>query len=1135
MQEDRDMDRTRASLEAKYTETEGSIFLSGIQALVRLPLVQRRLDAAAGLRTAGFISGYRGSPLGGLDQQLAKARSHLDEAGVRFAPGVNEDLAATAVWGSQQVGSFPGARVDGVFGLWYGKAPGVDRSGDVFKHANAAGTSARGGVLALAGDDHACKSSTLPSQSEFALLDACIPVLHPADVQEVLDLGLHGWALSRFSGLWVGMIALADTMDSAATVRAEIDRVVPRLPEIERPRGGLHLRPGRPPLELEELLHRYRLPAARAYARENALDRVLEPAPDATLGIVTTGSAHLELLEALAQLGIRERAAALGIRIYKVAMPWPLEPEGLRRFADGLESVLVVEEKRGLIEPQVKEHLYGLGARQPRVVGKRDEHGALLLRETGELRSNEIVRALARYLPARTPEIEARLREIETRRASVERLEVRTARTPFYCPGCPHNRSTAVPEGSRGLAGIGCHYMVTWMDRDTTTFSQMGGEGVQWIGQAPFTDEPHVFANLGDGTYFHSGILAIRAAVAAGVPITYKILYNDAVAMTGGQAVDGPFDVPTLIRQLQAEGVRTIRVVADDVTRHRGLDVPVEPRDALESVQRELRETPGVSVLIYDQTCAAELRRRRKRGQAEDPPHRLFIHPEVCEGCGDCSEQSFCAAVEPIDTELGRKRRIHQSSCNKDYSCANGLCPSFVRLDGAKLRRQRAALPALDEELPLPAPCPLGDAPWSLLVTGIGGNGVVTLGALVGMAAHLDGLATTTLDMTGLAQKGGAVTSQVRISRAADARHTPRLAPGATDVLLACDVVVAAGPAALRTLDPARTASVINTHLVPTADFVLDNRVRFDGDSLVKRVRDASREGFALDATALAERLCGDAIGANLMMLGYAFQKGLLPVSLEALLEAIELNGVSVELNRLAFALGRVAAHRPDALGTPRPPAPAPTLEARVDRLAELLRRYQDDAYARRYRALVERVRAEEQRALPESSRLTRAVAESYYQLLAYKDEYEVARLYSDPSFKAKLADEFEGEYKIELLLAPPLWARRDPATGRPKKRAYGPWVLRVFPLLSRMKFLRGTRLDPFGYTADRRLERALIGRYEATLERLLARLDEDNLPLAAEIAALPQEIRGFDSIKRERAAQAERKEAELLERYEKQ
>jgi indolepyruvate ferredoxin oxidoreductase len=1127
------MDRTRASLEAKYTEVEGVVFLSGIQALVRLPLVQRRLDEAAGVRSAGFISGYRGSPLGGLDQHLIKARAHLDRAGVRFSPGVNEDLAATAVWGSQQVGSFPGARVDGVFGMWYGKAPGVDRSGDVFKHANAAGTSARGGVLAIAGDDHACKSSTLPSQSEFALLDACIPVLHPADVQEVLDFGLHGFALSRFSGLWVGMIALADTMDSAATVRAEIDRVAPRLPEIERPRGGLHLRPGRPPLELEELVHRYRLPAALAYARANALDRILEPAPGAELGIVTTGSAHLELLEALGQLGIRERAAALGIRIYKVGMPWPLEPEGLRRFADGLSSILVVEEKRGLIEPQVKEHLYGLGARAPRVVGKRDEHGALLLRETGELRSSEIARAVARYLPARTAEIEQRLRALEARRASVERLEVRTARTPFYCPGCPHNRSTALPDGSRGLAGIGCHYMVTWMDRETSTFSQMGGEGVQWIGQAPFTDEPHVFANLGDGTYFHSGILAIRAAVAAGVPITYKILYNDAVAMTGGQAVDGPFDVPTLIRQLQAEGVRTIRVVADDVGRHTGLDVPVESRDAFERVQRELRETPGVSVLIYDQTCAAELRRRRKRGQAEDPPHRLFIHPEVCEGCGDCSEQSFCAAVEPIDSELGRKRRINQSACNKDYSCANGLCPSFVRLDGATLRKQRAELPALDEELPAPAPRPLGDEPWSLLITGIGGNGVVTLGALVGMAAHLDGLSATTLDMTGLAQKGGAVTSQVRIARSGE-RHTPRLGPGATDVLLACDVVVASGPAALRTLDTARTASVVNTHLVPTADFVLDNRVRFDADALVKRVLDASREGFPLDATELAERLCGDAIGANLMMLGYAYQKGLLPVSLESLLEAIELNGVSLETNRLAFALGRVAAHKPAALGATRQARPAPSLEARIDRLTELLRAYQDDAYARRYRTLVERVRAAEQRALPESSRLTRAVAESYFQLLAYKDEYEVARLYADPAFKAKLEQEFEGDYKIELLLAPPLWAKRDPTTGRPVKRAYGPWVFPAFRLLSRLRFLRGTRFDPFGYTADRRLERALIQRYEATLERLLARLDDENLPLAAEIAALPQDVRGFDVIKRERAEQAAKREAELLERYEK-
>jgi indolepyruvate ferredoxin oxidoreductase len=1133
------------SLDQKYTLWNGQIYLTGIQALVRLPLLQQIRDRALGLDTAGFISGYRGSPLGGLDIQLAGAREHLDRHDIRFQSGINEDLAATAVWGTQMLDPAH-ARHDGVYAMWYGKAPGVDRSGDVIRHGNASGTSPRGGVLVIAGDDHECKSSTLPSQSEYAFVDWGIPVLNPASVQEVLDYGLYGWALSRFAGCWVGMVALADTMDSSATVDANPNRVSIALPEdYEAPPGGLHYRPSVPPLELEKLAHLYRIRAALAFGRANQLNRTTVDTPDAWLGIVSTGKAYLDLCQALDDLGIDP--VAFGIRIYKVGMSWPLERSGILEFTKGLEEILVVEEKRGLIEDQIKQYLFHARNARPRVVGKLDDRDEPLLAATGALSPGTIALAIARRLPERlkTERLRQRIEQLWRGQQALDAAADIQTRTPFYCSGCPHNLSTKLPEGSRGLAGIGCHYMVRWMQRNSETYSQMGGEGVQWIGQAPFTREEHVFANLGDGTYFHSGILAIRAAIAAGVNITYKILFNDAVAMTGGQPLDGALSVPQLTRQLEAEGVRRVAVVTDQPARY-GQDAgltpgtTVHPREGLDALQRELRETPGCTVLIYDQTCAAELRRRRKRGTAVEPALRVFINEAVCEGCGDCSEQSNCVSVEPIETWLGRKRTINQTSCNKDYSCLNGLCPAFVTIRGGRLRQAVGAEELESDEfddVPRPAAADL-EEPWNLVVTGIGGTGVVTLGALMGMAAHLEGKASTVLDMTGLAQKGGAVFSHVRIAEKPEHIHSSRIPTGKAQALLACDLVVAASRDSVVKLDYEKTRCVVNTHVVPTADFVLNNEVRYDPSRFLTLIHEYSRSIDPIDATGIATRLLGNGVAANVFMLGYAYQKGLVPLSTEALEGAIALNGVAVEFNLRAFRWGRRAAHDPASLrrqlglsGVEATGA-SPSLDETIERCGRELIAYQNAALARRYRERVEVLRSACERVCPESEALALAVARNYFKLLAYKDEYEVARLYTNGAFFERLNGQFERGARVELNLAPPLFSRPDPVTQRPRKVRFGPWLFPVLRVLAHCRFLRGTPLDPFGYTRERRIERQLIAEYEDTLQVLVASLSADNFDLAVQIASLPEEIRGFGEVKLASCERVKRQERQLLDRF---
>jgi len=1142
----------RISLEDKYAAEHGTCLMTGIQALVRLPLDQARADRAAGLDTGGFISGYRGSPLGGYDQQLVRARKYLDAYRIHFEPGVNEDLAATAVWGSQQVNLHPGARVDGVFGLWYGKAPGVDRSGDVFKHANMTGTWRHGGVLAIAGDDPLAKSSTLPSQSEFTFIDAEMPVLAPSNVQEVLDLGLHGIAMSRFSGLWVGMIAMADTMDGSATVNVDPDRLGVVIPDDDGSERHITLTALKLQSRLgaEERLREHKLPAAKLYAHCNRLNRIVWNSSTPRLGIIASGKNWQALRDALRLLKIDLQAAErMGLRLMKASMPWPIAEEDMHAFARGLQSILVVEAKRPLIETQLKDQLFHMdGANRPAIIGKRDRSGAPLLSETGNLEAEDIAPALFHALPedARTDRMAETIRRLEERKTVSARLATPSARAPYFCSGCPHNTSTVVPEGSRAMAGIGCHIMAQTIEgRAEDSFSQMGGEGVAWLGQSPFTDTRHVFVNLGDGTYHHSGILAIRAAVAAKANVTYKILYNDAVAMTGGQSVDGPLDVAEITRQLAAEGVKRIEIVAEDPGRHKpralAPGVPVHPREALGQVQRELRDTEGVTALIFDQTCAAEKRRRRKRGEYPMPTKRLFINERVCEGCGDCSVQSNCISVEPLETPFGTKRQINQSTCNMDYSCAKGFCPSFVEVEGAELNKSSTSPDTLIAAASsLPAPEGRTDGEARILLTGIGGTGTTTVSAILAMAAHIDGRQAASLDITGLAQKGGAVTSHLSIAPSDGPSPVARIAPGTADCILASDLVVAASATSLELCDPERTVALADEDIAPTAEFTLHGSQGYKTSRPLIRLRNAVRALEGHQVKSLAERLLGDTIYANMMLAGIAFQRGHLPLSLRAIEEAITLNGAAVQANLAAFHTGRLIADKPDTLpsGEADQASSAPDdPDGLAEWFAEELVAYQDDAYAERYRKLVARVRDAEiavNGVEPDPKRLplTEAVARSLFKLMAYKDEYEVARLYSDQAFRARLGSTFNGKPKLSVLLAPPLLSRTDPATGRPKKMRFGPWVFPLFRGLARMKRLRGTWLDPFGWTRERRVERQLLADYERMMAQLLPALSRRNIETAIALAKLPQTITGFGPVKVGRIDEAKAEESRLLERF---
>jgi indolepyruvate ferredoxin oxidoreductase len=1141
------------TLEDKYVLEIGRVYLNGTQALVRLPMMQRQRDAAIRLNTGCFISGYRGSPLGGLDQSLWNARRFLERNHISFQPAINEELGATAVWGSQQIGLFPGAKYDGVFAMWYGKGPGVDRSGDALKHGNAAGSAPYGGVLLLAGDDHTCKSSTLPHQSEYAFMDACIPVVNPAGVQEILDLGLYGWAMSRYSGCWVAFKTIAETVDSSASVEIGPERINIAFPDdFEMPADGLNIRWPDQPLEQEYRLHKYKLYAALAFARANRLDQIVIDSPRPRFGIVTTGKSYLDVRQALDDLGIDEaRAAEIGFRLYKVAMSWPLEREGIRHFAEGLEEILVVEEKRAVIENQFKEQLYNWRADvRPRVIGKFDENRNWILPSNGELTPAQIARVIAQRIARfhTSPHIAERLAFLEAKERQLGGGNVVPfTRTPYFCSGCPHNTSTKVPEGSRALAGIGCHYLSQFMERSTATFTQMGGEGAPWIGQAPFTETPHIFANLGDGTYTHSGVLAIRAAVAAKVNITYKLLFNDAVAMTGGQPIDGGLTVPILTRQLAAEGVRRIVVVTDEPDKYPpAVDfapgTTVRHRGDLDAVQRELREITGVTGIVYDQTCAAEKRRRRKRGRFPDPAKRVFINDLVCEECGDCSKASNCLSVVPVTTEFGRKRAIDQSSCNKDYSCVEGFCPSFVTVHGGTLKQRRASELG-DDGMPPPEPAlPALDEPYGILVTGVGGTGVVTIGALLGMAAHLEQKGCAVLDMTGLAQKGGAVYSHIRIARRPDEIHAVRIAAGGARLLLGCDLVVSASADALSKLQPGRSRVIVNSHEIITGDFTRNPDLVFPGQELQYSIAESAGADNAefLDATRLATGLFGDSIASNLLMLGYAYQRGLVPLLAASIERAIALNGVAVEFNQSAFRWGRRTAvdiALVEARASPPDEIPAThrvskTLDQIIGRRITFLTQYQDSAYAARYADMVRRIRDAEAACIAGDTSLTQSVARALFKLMAYKDEYEVARLYTQTDFLKLVTDRFEGPYELHFHLAPPLLAERDPQSGHLRKRTYGPWMLSVFRVLAKLRRLRGTTFDIFGRSEERRTERRLIAEYEVLLEEILTHLTPANHAVAAGLAALPLEVRGFGHVKDASLARVKVKQATLLARF---
>jgi len=1142
------------TLADKYTKNSGTIFLSGSQALVRLPLLQKELDSQAGLNTAGYISGYRGSPLGVYDSALWSSGDVLQQHNIHFQPGVNEDLAATAVWGTQQLEALPNPNVDGVFSIWYGKGPGVDRAGDALKHGNFAGTNPNGGVLVVYGDDHPGKSSTVACQSEQALAANNIPSLYPADVEEFFQFGLLGWALSRYAGLWVGFKAVNETVEQTSTVELDLDSYRAQLPDRgELPDNALRCLNGdfAPPQVTESNVLRYRLPLVHRFVRANAIDRIDVEAKQRRLGIVTAGKAYQDVRQALQLLGIdSERADQLGLSVYKVGCIWPLEPEGMKEFARGQQELFFVEEKKAFVELQAASVLYN-ESEKPRITGKQDDQGISLLPVDVQLDTVSVALAIASRLRAVGGSDEALEKTVEALQQRSNQTPTTSSnplmRAPTFCSGCPHNTSTKLPEGSFAMGGIGCHGMASFARTDTLAPTQMGGEGANWTGLAHFTDTPHIFQNIGDGTYYHSGLLAIRNAVASGVNITYKVLYNDAVAMTGGQPVDGPLSVGEISHQVVHEGAVKCVVVTDSPDAYNdesGLapGVDVFHRDDLASVQRTLRDTAGCTVMIYEQTCAAEKRRRRKRGEFPDPAKRLFINDAVCEGCGDCSVQSNCVSIQPKETAFGRKRQIDQSSCNKDYSCVKGFCPSFVTVYGGELRKPEAADldDGLFETLPEPIMATLNSDSYNIMIAGVGGTGVITVGALLGMAAHLEGKACSIYDMTGIAQKNGAVYSHLKIADTADKLGTQRLGRGDANLLLGFDLVASVGGDSFPTIDSTRTHVIGNSHVTQTAAFQGNPDAQVVGSQfeqeLIARVGEAQAD--FVDATGLALTLLGNTIAANLFVLGFASQRGLLPVGYKAIERAVELNGVAIPFNLRAFSLGRLWAHDREALesqlddGSLQANGLATSLEEIVAERTEFLTAYQNKAYALRYKKLVDAVAAAEAQMVPGKTELAESVARYFAKLMAYKDEYEVARLYADPAFLKKLQKQFQGDVKMKFNLAPPLLSKRDPVTGHLRKREFGGWIFSAFKVLARFKFL-GTKLDIFGYTAERRMEKQLVDDYEAMVQDLLATLTPDNHATAVELAQLPEHIRGFGHVKERHIAKVEKRKQSLLTQFE--
>ena len=1121
-------DLRSVSLTDKYDISKDEVFASGTQVLVRMCLEQSLLDQRNGLNTAGYVTGYRGSPLGAVDAEFGRAGKVLNAANVIYEPGLNEDLAATSLWGTQQAEMRGDGKFDGVFGLWYGKGPGVDRSGDALRHANLAGTSANGGVVAVFGDDHTCESSTTSHQSEYAFVDAMIPVLNPSNIQELFDFGLHGWALSRFAGTWVGLKCVKDNVESTASVKVGTDRFSITYPDrTETPRDGLNIRRTDTPQDQEARLHRHKIPAVLAYARTNGLNKeVLPKTKRSRLGIVTTGKSYSDTIQALSELGISKKDAdILGLCLFKIGMPWPLEPEGIRAFAAGLDQIIIVEEKRGLIEGQLRTILYNEPIR-PTVVGKRDESEAILFPSEGALDPAMIADVIARRLaelskanaktlaPARTALTDKMLPKLSVSD---------TRRTPYFCAGCPHSTSTKLPEGARGYAGIGCHYMAQFMDRGVDGYTHMGGEGANWLGESHFSTRKHMFQNIGDGTYNHSGIMSIRASAIAGTNVTFKILNNDAVALTGGQALEGGLDSTKIAGEVLAAGAKKVVLVTDDPAKHTGTNAPptgvdVIHRDNLIPVQQELSKIDGVTALVYEQTCAAEKRRRRKRGTYPDPVKRVVINTDVCEGCGDCGAQSNCVAILPKDTPDGRKREIDQSACNKDFSCLKGFCPSFVTVEGSELKRpapQSLQVP----NLPEPPQTITLDVPFSVIITGIGGTGVVTIGAILGMAAHLEGKGCGIIDMAGLAQKGGAVTSHIKLAKSPDDIAAIRVSAGEADLVLACDTLLLADPNVNKVLGQAKTYVVANNHETMTGAFIHDRDLKLPTDDIFGSI-DAlvgPEKSYRVDATAIATQVFGNAIAANMFLLGFAYQSGLMPLSADAILRAVELNGAAIEMNQSAFNWGRFwqsdpaqakAATKVETVAAPE------SLDDAVSRRADDLADYQDQAYSRTYLDLVGQIKAAEIRVSGSIGALSDSVALTAYRVMAYKDEYEVARLLSAQAFNERLKAQFEDDFKIKYHLAPPLLSKINKTTGRPEKRVFGAWITPLFRGLAKLKALRGTPFDIFGRTEERRRERQLVKDFAAHMTEVAATLNSANYEAAIALARLPQDIRGFGPVK---------------------
>ncbi|MCV6822926.1 MULTISPECIES: indolepyruvate ferredoxin oxidoreductase family protein [Halocynthiibacter] len=1126
-------------LEDRLHQKEGWVYMTGMQALVRLPIQQRKRDAAAGLNTGGYISGYRGSPVGTYDMSLWQAEKELKEHNIHFQPGVNEDLAATATWGSQLVGTFPGARVDGVFSIWYGKAPGMDRSMDPLRHANLAGTNPKGGSILLVGDDHGAKSSTLACYSDLNFASLGMPLLAPSNVQDVLDMGLHGIAMSRYSGTLVGMKLVTDVVEGGGSVY-----VSPNSPEIVIPQGNVpdtSIKPFTPIPEQERLLWDVKLKKALAYARANELNK-LEGPKDARIGIIAAGKAWQDLNQSLAGLGYKDgKLGSIPARLLKIGMVWPLDPEVIAKFADGLDTIILVEEKRPLLEDQIRTILYETEQR-PRIVGKTF-HGTAYSAEAddcafpgfGEIDPNQVTRVLVKV----AQEIDADCGlSLPNQPETLSNLGAGSIRPPSFCAGCPHGRSTQVVDGSRALAGIGCHTMAMLRDPKTTnSVSHMGGEGAMWLGQFPFTDEKHVFANMGDGTYFHSGLMAIRAAVAAGAPITYKLLHNGFVSMTGGQPHDGEVSPLQMVHQLRAEGVERIALVADEPEKYEGKNLGVgaslHPRSEMEHVQRELRDISGVTVIIYDQPCATERRRLRKRGKWVDPDKRAFINPEVCEGCGDCSTVSACMAIEPLETKLGRKRKINQSSCNKDFSCIEGFCPSFVTLTGATPRKVQQTEVAIDvSHLPLPTPREI-DGSWSILVSGIGGAGVVTVGQILAVAAHADGYFSSNLDITGLAQKYGAVHSHIKLALSPEQMRATRIAAGEADALIGCDLVVAAGDEALSKLTHGKSVAVSDTTVVPTSEFSKNPDWQLSGAEQAERLSTVLGDGArTMNAQELAEKIMGDRVFANMLLMGASWQQGGIPLSLEAIYHAIDLNGVAVVKNKQAFELGRLAMGDPaaakelmgDKTETFLDALHEKTLDEIIAHRTGELIAYDGPALAKRY---TDKLASAKAAGLSEEA--LKAIARGLYKLLAVKDEWEVARLYCKPSFRASLEEAFEGEMEMTFYFGAWPIGGVDPKTGKHTKGAVkGKTAMRFFTLMNRLRKLRGTRLDPFRNSEEAVLARQLLEEYEADIDFAMAQANQADAEVLIELLDLPEHIRGYGHVRERHAAEVAKKRAKL-------